>query len=109
MEQLASKFPEGVNVLVVPPQGCVSSAKFIRLPKAGEKDPTTGLPRTTLIELLQEAGPERIAVKHLRKRHAATGITLIPRQQLIDYINPNPRRVARNRRGRIKPDTFVIL
>ncbi|MBK8037722.1 MAG: hypothetical protein IPK22_11390 [Verrucomicrobiaceae bacterium] len=90
MEQLASKFPEGVNVLVVPPQEAACFCEFIRLPKAGEKDPTTGLPRTTLIELLQEAGPERIAVKHLRKRGAATGITLIPRQQLINYINAQP-------------------
>jgi hypothetical protein len=90
MEQLASKFPEGVNVLVVPPQDAACFCEFIRLPKAGEKDPTTGLPRTTLIELLQEAGPQRIAVKHLRKRNAATGITLIPRQQLIDYINEQP-------------------
>lgn len=90
VEQLASKFPEGVNVLVVPPQEAACFCEFIRLPKAGEKDPTTGLPRTTLIELLQEAGPQKIAVRHLRKRGAATGITLIPRQQLIDYINEQP-------------------
>ncbi len=87
LERCAAKFPEGVNVLIVPPQEV--QPEFIRLPKAGEKCPVTGLPRTTLIELLESAG-ERIKVRYLRKLGATTGIKLIPRQQLIDYINTLP-------------------
>lgn len=87
LERCAAKFPEGVNVLVVPPQEL--QPEFIRLPKPGEKCPVTSLPRTTLIELLEEAG-DRIKVRYLRKPGATTGIKLIPRQQLIDYINSLP-------------------
>lgn len=87
LELLGSKFPQGVNVLVVPPQEM--QPEFIRLPKAGEKCPVTGLPRTTLIELLEDAG-DNVKVCYLRKRGAATGIKLIPRQQLIDYIYSLP-------------------
>lgn len=89
LELLGSRFPQGVNVLVVPPVDAAFLNEFIRLPKAGEKCPVTGLPRTTLIELLEDAG-DRIRVCHLRKRGAATGIKLIPRQQLIDYIYSLP-------------------
>ena len=87
LERCSSKFPEGVNVLLVPPQEM--QPEFIRLPKAGEKCPVTGLPRTTLIELLEDAG-DNVKVRYLRKRGAATGIKLIPRQQLIDYIYSLP-------------------
>lgn len=87
LERCAAKFPEGVNVLVVPPSEL--QPEFIRLPKAGEKCPVTGLPRTTLIELLQDAG-DKVKVRYLRKPGATTGIKLIPRQQLIDYINTLP-------------------
>jgi len=88
LQRMSGKFPEGVNVLVVPPSAL--QPEFIRLPKAGEYCPVTGLPRSTLIELLQEAGPKKIPVRHLRKPGATTGIALIPRQQLIDYINQQP-------------------
>lgn len=87
LERCSAKFPEGVNVLVVPPQEV--QPEFIRLPKAGEKCPVTGLPRSTLIDLLEDAG-EKIRVSYLRKRGAATGIRLIPRQQLINYIYSLP-------------------
>lgn len=87
LEQCSSRFPEGVNVLLVPPQEV--QPEFIRLPKAGEKCPVTGLPRTTLIDLLQDAG-DKVKVRYLRKKGAATGIKLIPRQQLIDYIYSLP-------------------
>lgn len=83
LERCSAKFPEGVNVLVVPPQEL--QPEFIRLPKAGEKCPVTGLTRTTLVELLEAAGGA-IKVRYLRKPGATTGIKLIPRQQLIDYI-----------------------
>lgn len=88
LERCSDKFPEGVNVLLVPPQDM--QPEFIRLPKAGELCPVTGLPRTSLIELLQQAGPKQIPVRHLRKPGATTGICLIPRKPLIDYINQQP-------------------
>lgn len=88
LQRMSGKFPEGVNVLVVPASSM--QPEFIRLPKAGEHCPVTGLPRTTLIELLQEAGPKKIPVRYLRKPGATTGIALIPRQPLIDYINQQP-------------------
>lgn len=87
VERCASRFPEGVNVLLVPPQEM--QPEFIRLPKAGEKCPVTGLPRTTLIDLLDEAG-DKVRVSYLRRKGAASGIKLIPRQQLIDYIYSLP-------------------
>ena len=88
LQRLSDKFPEGVNVLVVPPSAL--QPEFIRLPKQGELCPVTGLPRTTLLELLQEAGQKNIPVRYLRKPGATTGISLIPRQKLIDYINNQP-------------------
>lgn len=87
LERCSAKFPEGVNVLVVPPENV--QPEFIRLPKAGEKCPVTGLTRTTLGELLEAAG-DAIKVRYLRKPGATTGIKLIPRQQLIDYIYSLP-------------------
>lgn len=88
LERCSEKFPEGVTVLVCAPQDL--QPEFIRLPKAGEICPVTGLPRTTLIELLAEAGSKKIPVRYLRKSGATTGITLIPRMKLIDYINEQP-------------------
>lgn len=88
MQLMSEKFPQGVNVLVCAPTAL--QPEFIRLPKAGEKCPVTGLPRTTLLELLQEAGPKRIPVRYLRKKGSTTGISLIPRRELVDYINELP-------------------
>jgi hypothetical protein len=88
LQRMSGKFPEGVNVLVVPPSAVLP--EFIRPPKAGEICPVTGLARTTLLELLQEAGQQKIPVRHLRKPGAVSGISLIPRQALVDYINALP-------------------
>ena len=88
LERCSEKFPEGVNVLIVPPASMLP--EFIRLPKAGESCPVTGLPRTTLIDLLNQAGAKKIPVRYLRKTGATTGIALIPRQRLINYINEQP-------------------
>jgi hypothetical protein len=88
LRMLAGKFPEGVNVLVVPPSAL--QPEFIRPPKAGEICPVTGLPRTTFLELLEQAGTKKIPVRYLRKPGATTGIKLVPRQPLIDYINSLP-------------------
>ena len=88
LERCSEKFPEGVNVLVCAPQDL--QPEFIRLPKAGEICPVTGLPRTTLIDLLNQAGSKKIPVRYLRKAGATTGIALIPRVRLIEYINAQP-------------------
>lgn len=87
LKQMSTKFPEGVTVLVCPPEHL--QPEFIRLPKAGEICPVTGLPRTTLIELLQRAG-KAVPVRHIRQPGATTGIALIPRQKLVDYIHGLP-------------------
>lgn len=88
LRQMSGKFPEGVTVLVCPPEQL--QPEFIRLPKPGEHCPVTNLPRTTLIELLQRAG-DAVPVRHLRQKGATTGIALIPRQKLVDYINSQPQ------------------
>lgn len=89
LQMMSDKFPDGVTVLVCPPEQL--QPEFIRLPKAGEICPVTGLPRTTLIELLQEAGSKKIPVRYLRKPGATTGIALIPRDKLVAYINTLPK------------------
>lgn len=88
LQRMSDKFPDGVNVLVVPPSQI--QPEFIRPPKAGEVCPVTGLPRTTFLELLHEAGPKKIPVRYLRKPGATTGIALVPRKALVDYINELP-------------------
>lgn len=88
MQQASAKFPDGVNILVVAPEDI--QPEFIRLPKAGEFCPVTGLPRTTLIELLQQAGPSAVPVRWLRKPGATKGIAMIPRHALVNYINTLP-------------------
>lgn len=88
LQRMSGKFPEGVNVLVVPPAAIVP--EFIRPPKPGEVCPVTGLSRSSLMDLLKEAGPKKIRVRYLRKPGATTGIAMIPRQDLVDYINSLP-------------------
>jgi hypothetical protein len=87
LKNAASKFPEGVNVLVVAPEDF--RPEFIRLPTAGEKCTVTGLPRSTLMDLLKAAG-RKVPVRQLRQPGATTGVCLIPRQALVDYINEQP-------------------
>lgn len=88
LQRLSDKMPEGVVVLVCPPEHL--QPEFIRLPKTGELCSVTGLPRSTLLDLLEQAGSKKIPVRHLRKQGATTGIALIPRQALIDYIHSLP-------------------
>lgn len=87
LQRLSDKMPEGVTVLVCPPEAL--QPEFIRLPAAGERCPVTGLPRTTLIDLLDDAG-SKVNVRYLRKKGATTGIKLIDRRSLVDYINSLP-------------------
>ncbi len=87
LQQMSGRFPEGVTVLLCPPQAL--QPEFIRLPKAGEACPITGLPRSSLRELLVKAGAQ-VPVRQIRQRGATTGILLIPRQKLVDYINQQP-------------------
>jgi len=57
--------------------------EFFRLPKAGQHDPYFGLPRSRFYEL-EEAGAIRLT--RLRKRGKERGITLIPFDQVRDYL-----------------------
>jgi hypothetical protein len=88
LKAMSSKIPDGVNVLVVPPTSIVP--EFIRLPKPPEVCGVTGLPRSTLMDLLKEAG-DKVQVRSLRKKGAVSGPVVIVRQSLIDYINSLPR------------------
>jgi len=87
LQVMGQKLPEGINVLCVPPESV--QPEFIRLPKAGEVCPVTGLPRSTLVDLLKRAG-KAVPVRHLRRPGAVNGIMLIPRQHLINYIHSLP-------------------
>lgn len=92
LKSYAQKMPEGVNVLVVPPTEI--QPVFIRLPacKKGPDGrlpvcPVTGLPRSSLVDLLKEAGP-KVKTHKLRKRGSlGAGQVLIDRQSLVDYIS----------------------
>lgn len=84
---LSEKLPTGVMVLVVPPEQL--QPEFIRLPEEGEKCPVTGLSRSRVVSLLEEAGG-KINARVLRKRGATRGITLIDRRSLVEYINGLP-------------------
>jgi hypothetical protein len=57
--------------------------EFFRLPKAGQRDPHFGLCRTAYYDLAA-AGAFRFA--HLRKRGKLRGTTLIPFDQVREYL-----------------------
>lgn len=84
---LGAKIPDGVNVLVCPPESL--HPEFIRLPKLGGVCSVTGLPRSTLVDLLKRAGTS-IKVRSLRRPGALSGPVLIERRSLIDFINSQP-------------------
>jgi hypothetical protein len=84
---IGDQVPEGMTILVVPPS--TIQPEFIRLPKAPAVCPVTGLPRTTMVELLKEAG-SKVKVRRFRKRGSTRGVLLIGRQSLIDYIDGQP-------------------
>lgn len=83
LEALRSKFPEGVNVFLAAPEDLASS--WVRLPKAGQVCSVTGLPRSSLIDLLKRAG-KAVTVRTIRRPKATTGITLIHRASLNAYL-----------------------
>lgn len=87
LRRLGAKIPDGVNVLVCPPEDL--APEFIRLPKPGSTCPVTSLPRSTLVDLLKRAGPQ-IKVRSLRRPGALSGPVLIERRSLIDFINQQP-------------------
>lgn len=59
---------------------------WIRLPKPGENDPITSLPRSSMWELVQRSGG-RIRTVSLRKAGATKGTRLIHLQSLLDFLN----------------------
>lgn len=85
--RLASNRPE-------PAGGTKAGPEFIRLPRAGDKCPFTGLSRTTLYNLVVPCRANRfrpaIHAKSLRKRGNVRGIWLIPYDQLVDYLGGLP-------------------
>jgi hypothetical protein len=66
------------------------ASRFLRLPKTGEREPLTGLSRSYLNALILPtrannfSPPVRSYV--LKKPGARTGVRLIDRQSLIDYV-----------------------
>lgn len=75
---------------------CVASApqspalvlrpETFRLPRPGQRDPFFGLPRTTYYELEKEGV---IRLIRLRKRGYQRGTTLIPFDQVLNYVRRN--------------------
>ena len=65
--------------------------EFIRLPAVGEREPYTGLARSTLNELILpcEANDNRPPVpsKVIRRKGAVRGIRLIPLESLLSYLH----------------------
>jgi hypothetical protein len=59
------------------------SPETFRLPRAGQRDPHFGLPRTAYYEL-EKAGA--IQLIRLRKRGYQRGTTLIPFDQVLAYV-----------------------
>lgn len=59
---------------------------WIRLPKPGETDAITSLPRSSMWELVQRSGG-RIRSVSLRKAGATKGTRLIHLQSLLDYLS----------------------
>jgi len=90
LARLSERFPDGVNVLVCPPEAL--APEFIRMPDEtpGAVCPVTGLSRSKLRDMLIDAGA-RVNVRVLRKKGATRGVVLIHRQSLVDYINTLPR------------------
>lgn len=90
IRSLGAKVPDGVNVLICPPEQI--TPVYIRLPKGGKGSacPVTGLPRSSLIDLIKASGG-RIKTHKLKKRgHITGGSVLIERQSLIAYIESQP-------------------
>ena len=67
--------------------------EYLRLPRAGERDPVFGLSRTVLNELIlpcpDNKGRPPVRSVVLRKRRARTGIRLIDLASLRAYLNAN--------------------
>lgn len=86
---VSDKFPEGVVVLVCPPENL--KPEFIRLPdgNAGAVCPVTGLSRSALMTFIQES-KGKVKVRHLRRHGATRGVDLIVRASLVEYVNSQP-------------------
>jgi hypothetical protein len=59
---------------------------WIRLPKPGDTDPITSLPRSSLWELVQRSNG-RIKTVSLRRAGATKGTRLIHLASLLDYLS----------------------
>jgi hypothetical protein len=59
---------------------------WLRLPRPGDTDPITSLPRSSMWELVQRSDG-KIRTVSLRKAGATKGTRLIHLQSLLDYLN----------------------
>lgn len=68
----------------------MKNEEWIRFPDEGERCETTGLSRTSLAEILDEADPEtgeKLILSMVKKKPGAKrGIRLINKQSLLDYL-----------------------
>jgi len=82
-----SSFPSPSEALLpaVRPENYGLPPEFIRLPKPGALCATTSLPRSSLLDVLENSNG-RVKVIRPRKPGNARGIVLIHRQSLLDYL-----------------------
>lgn len=76
-----------------------SGDEWIRLPKPRERCLTTGLSRTSLVELLDERDPETgdlLILQYVRMRHGKQrGIRMINKASLLAFLKTNAERQGR--------------
>lgn len=82
---LGGDIPKGLSSLFEASD--VGLPEFLRLPRPRARCPVTSLSRTTLEELIREGF---IRAKKLRRPGRTRCITLIPRQELINYVRSLP-------------------
>jgi hypothetical protein len=76
-----------------------SGEEWIRLPKPRERCLTTGLSRTSLVELLDERDPETgdlLILQHVKKRSGKQrGIRMINKASLLAFLKTNAEKQGR--------------
>lgn len=88
LRMLGAKMPEGVTVMIAAPEDL--APVFIRLPKPDEKCPVSGLPRSSLVDLIQSSGGQVKCHKLKKRGQVNGGQVLIDRQSLINFIHEQP-------------------
>lgn len=99
MKSATPKAKSGVTTeaVIIPPRvvATLIEPEFLRLPKAGELCPYTGMARSAINELVlpTERNKNKPPVKSfcLRQKGAKTGIRLIDYKSLVSYIRAHPQ------------------